>query len=70
LELIQNTQSMKITTASPRVHQSAGSKFSKPSYCNIVTPSQCTLCNDSHKLFMCDNFLKLQPRHRYHLKQQ
>jgi hypothetical protein len=71
LELIQNTQSMKITTASPRAHQSAGIKVSKPSYCNIVTPSQCTLCNDLHKLFKCDRFLKLQPRQRYnHVKQQ
>jgi hypothetical protein len=57
LELIQNMQSMKITTANPRAQQSAGSKVSKPSYCNIVTPLHCTLCNDSHKLFKCDKFL-------------
>jgi hypothetical protein len=31
LELIQNTQSTKIATASPQVQQSAGSKVSKPS---------------------------------------
>jgi hypothetical protein len=71
LELMQNTQSMNITTASPRTHQSAGSKVSKHSYCNIVSPSQCTLCNDSHKLFKYDKFLKLQPRQCYnHVKQQ
>jgi hypothetical protein len=71
LELIQNTQSMKTATASPQAQQSAGSKVSKPSYCNVATPSQCTLCNDAHKLFKCDKFLKLQPRQRYnHVKQQ
>jgi hypothetical protein len=61
LELLQNTQSLKIVTTNPRV-TSAGSKVSKPSYCNVVTPTQCTLCNDSHRLFKCDKFLKLQPR--------
>jgi hypothetical protein len=71
LELIQNTQSMKIATASPRVQQSAGSKISKPLYCNVATPTQCTLCNDSHRLFKCEKFLKLQPRQRHnHVKQQ
>jgi hypothetical protein len=71
LELIQNTQSMKTATASPQVQQSPGSKVSKPSYCNVATLSQCTLCNDWHKLFKCDKFVKLQPRQRHnHVKQQ
>jgi hypothetical protein len=62
---------MKIVTANPRVQQSAGSKISKPSYCNVATPTQCALCNDSQKLFKCEKFLKLQPRQRHnHVKQQ
>jgi len=70
LELLQNTQSMKTVTGSPR--QSAyGGKVSKPSYSNVVTQTQCTLCNGSHRLFKCDKFLKLQPQQCFnHAKQQ
>jgi len=64
LVLLQNTQSLKIVTANPRSTQSAGSKVSKLSYSNVATKIQCTLYNSSHKLFKCDNFLKLQPRQR------
>jgi len=70
LELLQNTQSTKTVTGSPR--QSAyGGKVSKPSYSNVVTQTQCTLCNGSHRLFKCDKFLKLQPQQRFnHAKQR
>jgi hypothetical protein len=71
LRLIQNTQSLKIATTNPRAQQLAGSKISKSSYCNVATPTQCTLYNDSHRLFKCDRFIKLQPRHRHnHVEQQ
>jgi hypothetical protein len=70
LELIQNLQSTKVTTASPRVQQATGSKVSK-SYCNIATPPQCTLCNEPHKLLKCEKFHKLQPRQRFnHVRQR
>jgi hypothetical protein len=70
LKLIQNVQSIKVTTASPRAQQATGSKDSK-SYCNMATPSQCTLCNESHKLLKCEKFHKLQPRQRFnHVRQK
>jgi hypothetical protein len=37
LELLQNTQSMKTVTASPRLPPTYGGKVSKPSYSNVVT---------------------------------
>jgi len=61
LELIQSTQSMKVTTAPSRFSPST-SKVSKPSYSNVVTQLQCSLCNGSHRLFKCDKFNKLHPR--------
>jgi diphosphomevalonate decarboxylase len=68
-ELIQNVQSIRMTTASPRTQQATGSKVSK-SYCNVANPSQCTLCNEPHKLLKCEIFHKLQPRQRLtHVKQ-
>jgi hypothetical protein len=84
LELIQNkspstvttnpratTQLTKITTAKPQGQQSAGSKVSKHLHCYVVTQTQCTLCNGSHRLFKCEKFFKLQPRQRHnHVKQQ
>jgi len=70
LELLQNTQSMKTVTASPR-QSTYGGKVSKPSYSNVVIQTQCTLCNGSHRLFKCDKFLKLQPQQQFnHAKQR
>jgi len=66
LELLQNTQSVKTVTASPRQPLTYGGKVSKPSYSNVVTQTQCTLCNGSHRLFKCDKFLKLKPQQRLH----
>ena len=71
LELLQNTQSVKTVTASPRQPLTYGDEVSKPSYSNVVTQTQCTLCNGLHRLFECDKFLKLQPQQRlHHAKQQ
>jgi hypothetical protein len=39
------------------------------SYSNVATQLQCTMCKESHKLFKCDKFLKLQPKQRFnHVK--
>jgi len=70
LELLQNTQSVKTVTASPRQPLTYGGKVSKPSYSNVVTQIQCTLCNGSHRLFKCDKFLKLQPQQCLHHAKQ
>jgi len=63
LELIQSTQSMKVTSAPSRSSPST-SKVSKPYYSNVATQLQCPLCNGSHMLFKCDKFIKLTPRQR------
>jgi hypothetical protein len=62
LELLQN---MKTVTAPPQEQPSAGNKVSKPSYCNVATPTQCTMYNKSHSLYECEEFHKLQPRQRF-----
>jgi len=70
LELLQTTQSLKTGTATPRSSHSTGSKVSKPSYSNVATQLQCSLCNGSHRLFKCDRFLKMQVKQRLnHVKQ-
>jgi diphosphomevalonate decarboxylase len=70
LELIHNTQSTNTATVSPRVQQSARTKVSRSAYCNIVTPTQCILCSESHRLFKCDKFLSMQPRRHNYVKEQ
>jgi len=70
LELLQNTQSVKTVTASPRQPLTYRGKVSKPSYSNVVTQTQCTLCNGLHRSFKCDKFLKLQPQQRLHYAKQ
>jgi hypothetical protein len=62
LELLQNTQSVKASTAPPRTSQPFSSTVSKPAYSNVVTQVQCPLYNGSHRLFKCDRFVKLHPR--------
>jgi hypothetical protein len=69
LKLIQTTQSLK-TTSTPQSSHSTGSKVSKPSYFNIATQLQCSLCNKSHKLFKCGRFLKIQPKQRLNYAKQ
>jgi hypothetical protein len=44
LELLQNTQSPRMVTASQQSTQATGSKVSKPSHCYVATQIQCTLC--------------------------
>ena len=70
LELLQTTQSLRATTATPRSTQSASNKVSKPSYSNVATQLKCPLCNGSHRLFKCDKFIELQPEQCHmHAKQ-
>ena len=70
LELLQTTQSLKSTAITPRSPESAGAKVSKPIYCNVATQLQCSLCDESHRFFKYDRFLKLQPRqHANYAKQ-
>jgi len=70
LELLQNTQSVKTVTASPRQPLTYGGKVSKTLYSNVATQIQCTMCNGSHRLFKCDTFVKLQPRQRLNYARQ
>jgi len=70
LEILQNTQSLNIATANPRPTRSVSGKVSKPSYSNVATQIQCTLCSGSHRLFKCDTFVKLQPRQRFNYARQ
>ena len=57
LKLLQNTQSLSIATANPRSTRSVRGKVSKPSYSNVATQIQCTMCNGSQRLFQCDIFV-------------
>jgi hypothetical protein len=64
------TQSTNTATVSPRVQQVARTKVSRSSYCNAVNPTHCSLCNESHRLFKCDKFLRMQPRRHNYVKEQ
>jgi hypothetical protein len=64
LELIQSTQSMKVTTAPSRFSPST-SKVSKPSYSHLATQVQCPLCKGTHGLFQCSKFARMPPRQRH-----
>jgi len=70
LELLQTTQSLKIVPATSRSSHTTGSKVSKPSYSNVATKLQCSLCNESHRLFKCDKFLKMQAKQHLNYAQQ
>ena len=37
-----------------------GIKISKPSYPHVATKLQCALCKDSHRLFKCEKFLRME----------
>jgi hypothetical protein len=70
LELIQSNQLVRALPALPRSSQPADRKVSKHTYSNVATQLQCSLCNESHSLFKCDKFLRMQPRQRLsHVKQ-
>jgi len=62
LERLQITQSLKIVPATSRSSYTMGSKVSRPSYSNGATQLQCSLCNESHRLFKCDKFLRMEAK--------
>jgi len=62
LELIQTTHSLKIVPTTSRSSHSTGSKVSRPSYSNVATQLQCSLCSVSQRLFKCDKYLKMQAK--------
>jgi len=70
LELLQLTQTLNMSTSTPRSSHPVGNKFSKPSYTHVATKLQCALCKDSHRLFKCDKFLRMEVKQRLnHVKQ-
>jgi len=70
LELLQLTQTLKMSTATPRSSYTMGSKVSKPSHTYEVTKLQCVLCKDSHRLFKCDKFLRMDVKQRLNYAKQ
>ena len=70
LELLQLTQTLKMSTATPRSSHTLGSKVSKPSYTYVATKLQCALCKDSHRLFRCDKFLRMEVKQRLNYAKQ
>jgi len=47
-----------------------GIKISKPSYPHVATKLQCALCKDSHRLFKCEKFLRMEVKQSLnHVKQ-
>jgi len=70
LELLQLTQTLKLSTSTPRSSYTMVSKVSKPSYTHVATKLQCALCKDSHRLFKCDKFLRMEVKqHLNYVKQ-
>ena len=70
LELIHTTLSLKTGATTPRSSHSTRNKVIKPSYQKVATQLQCSLCNGSHRLFKCDNFLKLKAKQRFNYAKQ
>jgi len=69
LERIQIIQSLKIAHITSRSSHTPGIKFSKYSYSNLATQLQCCLCKETHRLFKCDKFLKMQvQQHRSYVR--
>ena len=70
LELPQTKQYVNTGTATRRSSNSTRNNVSKLSYFNVATQLPCLLCIGSHRMFKCDNFLKLQAKHSVtHAKQ-
>ena len=63
LELLQTTQPANVQPTTCASH-STRIKFSKPSHTYVATQIQCSLCRGSHRLFTCDQFLKISVQQR------
>jgi len=60
LELMQLTQTLKMSTSTPRSSHPMGNKVSKPLYNHVATKLQCALYKESHRLFKCEKFLRIE----------
>jgi len=70
LEMLQLTQTLKMSTSTLRSSHPVGNNVSKPSYTHVAKKLQCALCKDSHRLFKCDKFLRMEVEQRLnHVKQ-
>lgn len=67
LELAQANQSTGTTPT--RYAQQPGSKVSQ-SKCYLTTHVQCPSCKEPHRLFRCNNFLRMQPKQRFEFAKQ
>jgi hypothetical protein len=73
LLLATNTQTVRPTATPVRTTttsaRSSNRKSSNNSFISVNTPSQCILCNESHRLYRCDQFSQLTPAERFnHVK--
>lgn len=67
LELLQASQSTGTTPT--RYAQQTGTKVSQ-SKCNLTTQVQCPSCKEPHRLFRCNNFLRMQPKQCFEFAKQ
>jgi len=70
MELLQITQTLKISPATSRSTHTMRNKVSKPSHTNVATRIQCSLCNESHGLFKCNKFLRMEVKQRLNYDKQ
>jgi hypothetical protein len=70
LDLIQSNQLVKALPALPKPSQPSERKVSRNTYENVATQLQCSLCNESHRWFKCDKFLRMQPRQQLNYAKQ
>jgi hypothetical protein len=72
-KLLQTMQSAEVqftTSRASRAPHSTGHKVSNPSCTYVATQIQCSVCHASHRLFECDQFLKMSVKQRFnHIKQ-
>ena len=64
------TQKLKIAPATSRSSHTLGSKVSKPSYSNVATELHYSLCKETHRLFKCDKFLRIEVKQRLNYAKQ
>jgi hypothetical protein len=61
LELLQANQSTGMTT----VHQPQPGRKVSHSKCHMATQTQCPMCKGTHKLHVCNKFIKMIPKQRF-----
>ena len=63
LEVLQRPQSLKVVPNILCSSQSTGNKVSK-FYSNVATQLQCSFCNESHRIFKCEQIPNMQSKKR------